>query len=298
MTEQISQRTLTVLLGLAVFLTLSVLCSLLLVLGTGGPGASAAAFTLLLGGILMLLILLRYRKYGYRPGPALLAVVIGCAGALLAILGVLTLGLAWADVNPATYTYQVTVTGLENYTGGPVTDILLPLPLREGEMIFSEEDLEGQRVGAWKTLFAETPKGRMLAFETMERDLSDISATFGSPAEKYFLIDDITRESFSPVVAEAPAGYTRWAFGTGDVQNVTTLVRLDEGIRPKTSDAGPIVIHLRITAGGGRLHGITGEKYQVEVYEAIPPGVTGFIPVRAQVARFGDAGIVPVRDTR
>jgi len=298
MTEQISQRTLTVLLGLAVFLTLSVLCSLLLVLGTGGPGASAAAFTLLLGGILMLLILLRYRKYGYRPGPALLAVVIGCAGALLAILGVLTLGLAWADVNPATYTYQVTVTGLENYTGGPVTDILLPLPLREGEMIFSEEDLEGQRVGAWKTLFAETPKGRMLAFETMERDLSDISATFGSPAEKYFLIDDITRESFSPVVAEAPAGYTRWAFGTGDVQNVTTLVRLDEGIRPKTSDAGPIVIHLRITAGGGRLHGITGEKYQVEVYEAIPPGVTGFVPVKAQVARFGDAGIVPVRDTR
>jgi len=81
-----------------------------------------------------------------------------CAGAFLAVLGVLILGLAWADVNPATYTYQVTVTGLENYTGGPVTDILVPLPLREGEMIFSEEDLEGQRVGAWKTLFAETPK--------------------------------------------------------------------------------------------------------------------------------------------
>lgn len=296
MTEQISQRTLTVLLGLAVFLTLSVPCSLLLVLGTGGPGAPAAALTLLLGGILMLLVLQRYRNYGYRPGPALLAVVIGCAGAFLAVLGVLTLGLAWADVNPATYTYQITVTGLENYTGGSVTDILVPLPLREGEMVFSEEDLEGQRVGAWKTLLAETPKGRMLAFQTMERDLSDFSVTFGSPAEKYFLIDDITRESFSPVVAEAPAGYTRWAFGTGDVQNVTTLIRLDEGIRPKTADAGPIVIRLRITAGGGRLHGITGEKYQVEVYEAIPPGVTGFIPVRAQVARFGDAGIVPVTE--
>lgn len=93
----------------------------------------------------MLLILQRYRAYGYRPAPALLAVVIGCAGAFLAVLGVLILGLAWADVNPATYTYQVTVTGLENYTGGPVTDILVPLPLREGEMIFSEEDLEGQR---------------------------------------------------------------------------------------------------------------------------------------------------------
>jgi len=296
MTKQPSKRTLTALLGLAVFLTLSVPCSLLIVLGTGGPGALAAALTLLLGGILMLLILQRYRKYRYRPGPALLAVVIGCAGALLAVLGVLTFGLAWADVNPATYTYRVTVTGLDNYTGGPVTDILVPLPLREGKMIFSEEDLEGQRVGAWKTLFAETPKGRMLVFQTMERDLSDISVTFGSPVEKYFLIDDITRESFSPVVTEAPAGYTRWAFGTGDVQNFTTLVRLDEGIRPKTADAGPIVIHLWITAGGGRLHGITGEKYQVEVYEAIPPGVTGFVPVRAQVARFGDVGIVPVRE--
>jgi hypothetical protein len=52
----------------------------------------------------------------------------------------------------------------------------------------------------------------------------------------------------------------------------------------------------KVRAGGGRLHGITGEKYQVEVYEAIPPGVTGFVPVRAQVARFGDVGIVPVRE--
>ena len=118
----------------------------------------------------MLLILQRYRKYGYRPAPALLAVVIGCAGAFLAVLGVLILGLAWADVNPATYTYQVTVTGLENYTGGPVTDILVPLPLREGEMIFSEEDLEGQRWRLEDFLCRDT-EGRMLAFQTMVRDL-------------------------------------------------------------------------------------------------------------------------------
>ncbi|HON41439.1 MAG TPA: hypothetical protein PK196_08245, partial [Methanoculleus sp.] len=71
MTKQPSKRTLTALLGLAVFLTLSVPCSLLIVLGTGGPGALAAALTLLLGGILILLILQRYRKYRYRPGPAL-----------------------------------------------------------------------------------------------------------------------------------------------------------------------------------------------------------------------------------
>lgn len=296
MTEPTTKKTFIALLALVAVLTLSLPCSLVLSFGTGGPITSAAVLILLLGSLLMLLIAQRYQKHGYQLRSAMFAIVIGFAGALLVIFGVLILGLAWADTNPAVYTYQVTVTGLGNYTGGPVTDILLPLPLREGEIVFPEEDLEGQHVGVWKTLFAETTGGKMLVFQTMERNLSDISVTFGSPAENYFLIDDIIRESFSPVIDDAPAGYTRWAFGTGDVRNFTTLVRLDEGLRPETADAGPIVIHLRITAGGGRLHGVTGEKYQVEVYEAIPPHVTGFIPVRAQVARFGDDGIVPVAE--
>jgi hypothetical protein len=294
MTHKENTRKYLALLGLIVLFTLTILCGLLLFSGPFGFFSILAPIVGLSGGVLALVVIRAYRKQGYPWKSAILAIVVGCFGVALVILSLLVLGLAWADNNPAVYTYQVTITGLENYTGGPVTDILLPLPVREGKLIFPVGDLEGQRFGIWKTLLAETRYGKMLVFQTTERNLSDVSASFGSPKDDYFLVDDITEEAFSPVVRDSAAGYTRWAFGTENVQTFTTLVRLDDGIKPEDADAGPIVIRLRITAGGGRLHGVTGEKYQVEVYEAVPPGITGMIPVKAQVARFGDTGIEPV----
>jgi|GEM_PF-401981 len=295
MTPNHKKRTLLALLALIIFLTLTVLSILLLFYGAGGLLPLLAILVSLAGGGLSLYVLRVYHKQGYPWNLAALAIALGCLGCILISFGALAFGLALADENPAVYNYQITVTGLENYTGGPVTDILLPLPVREGEPVFSDEDLDGRQFGIWRTLLAETKQGKMLVFQTTEQNLSDISASFGSPKEHFFLINDITQESFSPVLEDSPAGYTRWAFGGHkDLKTFNTQIRLDEGITPENTSAGPIVISLWITAGGGRFHGVTGEKYRVKVCEDIPSGVRGMIPVKAQVARFGDAGIEPL----
>jgi hypothetical protein len=208
---------------------------------------------------------------------------------LLGIIGIVVFGLiiamfaasVYLNNNPGAYGYTIHVEGLSGYEPGLITDIIVPLPMRDGQQVFNDEDLQYKSFGQWKSVLVMTPYGKMLAFESVGRNLTDIQAEFfrGYPPE--MRIENITSESLSPVLPFAPSDYTQWVYGKDHA--FSTIVFIPDSIRPLTPGRGDITFELQLDAFEGMLHSIRGKSYQVLVKEVIPPGVRNWTSVVAQV---------------
>ena len=56
------------------------------------------------------------------------------------IISLTLFGVAWINSNPGYYRYVVMVDGLSNYTGELATDIIVPMPMRDGNLVFRKKN--------------------------------------------------------------------------------------------------------------------------------------------------------------
>ncbi|WP_305066171.1 hypothetical protein [Methanoculleus sp.] len=207
-------------------------------------------------------------------------------------------GVAWINSNPGYYRYTVTIGDLSNYTGEPVTDIIVPMPMRDGELVFSEEELQYRQFGNWKSVIVVTPYGKMLAFQSVGANLTDIHAEFFKNFDPGELrLTDPQNESLSPLMRGGLNASAGWNSSTRDGSGYTSVLFLPEDLVPLNASATDVAVNLELTVSEGTHHSISGDTFRVSILEHVPPDIRGVIPVNVHAARYeGGGNWVPISE--
>jgi hypothetical protein len=185
--------------------------------------------------------------------------------------------------NPGFYTYTVNIRGLEQFQPGLVTDIIVPLPVRDGRQVFTDEELQYKTFGNWKTVLVITPYGKMLAFQSIGRNLTDLHAEFSQKYPEGDRIKNITADSLSPVLSYTPSPYTQWVYGSGAVRNYSTIIYVPESLQPLDKTKDTMDVGIELIAMGGMQHSVTDTTYRVTIHEKIPPKARNMTTITAQI---------------
>ena len=213
-------------------------------------------------------------------------VIIGIAVSIIILIfiGIAFFGIGYINNSPGLYKYSVDIEGLDNYQPSLITDVIVPIPERNGQPVFSDDELQYQTFGDWKSIIVVTKVGRMLAFQSVSRNLTDIHAVFYKKYPDGTAIRNITAESVSPALPLATSPYTQRISGSAPAKDFSTIVYIPDTIRPLHGGGEPITFNLELFADEGMQHSVQGTVYRVRVSERIPPGVYNSTVVVAQVS--------------
>lgn len=193
-------------------------------------------------------------------------------------------GIGYINNSPGVYKYTVDIEGLENYEPSLITDIIVPLPVRGDQPVFYDDDLQYRTFGNWKTVLVMTRYGKMLAFESVGRNLTDIHAEFYQKYPEGTRIENITSESFSPALPQSPSEYSMTNDGNDPTHDYSTIIYIPDTIRPLHPKTDSLTFNLELVASEGMQHSQEGRTYQVAILEKIPPGVYNMTQVAAHVS--------------
>jgi hypothetical protein len=184
---------------------------------------------------------------------------------------------------PGMYDYTIDIRGLDRFQAGPVTTIILPLPVRNGQQVFPDEQLQNQTFGAWTSGIVRTPQGKMLGFQSSSRNLSDLHAEFARTLLEKGKIKNITRDSFYPALPYNASPYTQWVYGFGAIRNYTTVVSVPDSLQPLNGGNDTISIIIELIATGGVINSSADTTYRVSIDENLPPDARDMTNVTAQI---------------
>lgn len=217
------------------------------------------------------------------------------AGFLVFILfAVLVNGCTLGESDAAYCNYYVSITGLDNSSGYYITEIMIPLPMVNGEPMYGGLKLNNsypKDIGsnAWSAEIVDTDHGKMISFKTNEKNLTNIKfkisrllSNYSGPSlgERKKLVATILDYPLSPRSNDTAAGYTEWINGSY-VKNYTSYVYIDKGILPTGNNT--IKFDPELSISEGAVSGIHGSYYNIYLHENIPQDVTGWIPVTVQI---------------
>lgn len=168
------------------------------------------------------------------------------------------------------YDYTISVKGLDNYTSFGATDIIVPIPMKNNEQVFSDDELQYKSFGDWKSVLVVTKEGKMLAFQTTNTNLTNINASFKKFVNYGINIENPLKEALLyPASNETSVNYT-------------TYVYIDPKIQTQLSNSS-ITFEITLYGGGEGAHSKRIDKYRVDVHENIPEGIKGPILVKAWI---------------
>lgn len=170
------------------------------------------------------------------------------------------------------YSYTVLIQGLSSYKGGLVNDIIVPIPMIEGEQVFSDVRFQNRSFGNWTPLLVMTENGKMLAFQTIGENLTDIEAVFHTGLPQSITKEELSEAFRSPLMID-DAGEEE----SGG--NRTTYVILPEYLRPISGNATPISIQLNFSAHQYFSYSPKVD-YRALASRKVPPGTTGIVPLK------------------
>ncbi|MDV2480992.1 hypothetical protein F8E02_03005 [Methanoculleus sp. Wushi-C6] len=173
---------------------------------------------------------------------------------------------------PGHYSYVVSITGLSDYQGDPITEVVVPIPAIGGSPVFSEKDLQRMISGNCTPLPVMTKDGEMLALRLVGTDLTDISAAKSRDFSKDPSLEEVQEGVFVPS--------SLWPSETA---NASPYIIIPDSLRPVSSDPGPISISINVTVFGSTTFGEHRPDYLISIVEQIPPGRTGIIPVEPRI---------------
>jgi hypothetical protein len=128
----------------------------------------------------------------------------------------------------------------------------------------------------------------MLAFQTGDKNLTDIDAHFLVPLENPVIFPGNPRDLLQPVINQKAGTYTLWENDTQADLVYTSQVYIDKGIESVRPGNTTIRIDLNMVFRGGMFFGRYGESYRLRVLEEIPGGITGMVPVNVQITKNPD----------
>lgn len=202
------------------------------------------------------------------------------------VFGIVLIGAAIPENHPGYYGYRISVLGLQNYEGGIITTILVPIPMANGKPVFSDDELLNKTFDNWTSTIVNTRDGKMIAFQTYDRSLTDIDAGFYKWDMETSDVHRDLSEILSPRVNNSATTYTQWIGNNSRIDGYTTIVYIDETIRAKNSHGdNSIIFNLEFNVGGGLVNGESRDFYQIFIQEKIPGGVSGPVLVRTQTGK-------------
>ncbi len=201
----------------------------------------------------------------------------------LLVFGVL-IAVGGTSNHPSGFSYIVRVTGLESLPAGPITDVIVPMPILNGMQGFSDRELQYQLFGDWTSLIVVAGDTKMLGFQTTDRALTDINATFmGTSNQKI----DLARTGFAPIPSEA--GTMPRPLSGDSTKNTTARIYLDEEIGEHTAPDSTIIVTCEIYAGGAISYGSGEPIYRIRFSEAVPDTRRGWIEVEPLLEHYNIA---------
>lgn len=265
-----------------------------------------AILSLIFGMIIIVSSIVIYTKIlKYPLKKAVISVVLGIAGCIVffAIYLALLSSPSYFGNHRASYEYSITVQGLRNYNynlgldhyekdgwfdftkqSSNITTIMIPIPMRGGNQIFEDEELQNKSFGDWISTPVVTAEGKMLAFQTRNKNLTDIEARFKKEIGYSIDIVDLMYDALLyPSSDKAIAGsYPVRIHSDGMVQNYTTYIYIDLNIQPIKTDNNSITFILGFTVKNNTVFR-KARNYQIDVIDAVPASLKGPIPVKAQI---------------
>lgn len=181
--------------------------------------------------------------------------------------------------HPGYYGYTVSIQGLSCYKGGQVNDIIVPIPVVEGEQVFSDAALQNRSFGYWTSRPVVSENGtKMLAFRSSGENMTDIKAVFSTALPESITTEELSRAFRSPLMVD----------DSGEEENGnnrTTFIILPEDLRPACDDATPLSVHLNFSAHRYFSSNSTMIEYRAAAFGDVPPGTTGLFPLKISTGR-------------
>ncbi len=214
------------------------------------------------------------------------------AGILIFILSSLVVSGCFNEDNPAVCSYQITISGISNYSSTDATQILIPAPMMDGEPIFTDKDLQNLRLDGWNASINNSEYGEMISFQTNRKNLKDINIKYPNDTLSRAISDNgDTLANKSIKAKKLLASYplkpmilkldTNYSFAENiSIGNYTSYIFIDNTIIPNNGNR-PIEFSLRLLISEGRTRGQFGKTYTIEVHEIIRKE-RGWIPVRVE----------------
>jgi len=249
-------------------------------------GISDITRIIILCGCAVLLCLFIYTARMKFPfGELILPVAIASGAAVIVLLLAAFAGNALIHDMPGTVTYTVSVNGLDRYNGGLATDIIVPLPMINGEQAFSDDDLQYRQFGQWKSMLVVTPQGKMIAFQSLDRNLTNIHAQWFRESRKNKMNIDSSKDLLSPRINLTQENYTRTISPDVTGGGYVSKVYIEKEIRALDENNSTISFNISFFVSEGTTWGFLGKTYNAQVSEEIPAGFRQSVPVTVYIEK-------------
>ncbi len=207
------------------------------------------------------------------------------------------------------YDYSISVQGLSNYNYNPklndspkdswfdfsvqalnVTTVIVPIPMKNREQIFTDEEMQNRSFGVWTSRLVGTEQGKMLAFQTKNKNLTDINARFRKNFDyniiKYLIKNVLSYPVLLYPVSSIAATNNTLRSHNKNVRNYTTYVYIDQNVQPVKSNNNTITFNLEFTVKNKDVHNRTLNTYRINIFKVIREGSKGPIPVKARLTNY------------
>lgn len=281
MTDPDKKKNVSYIIATALFLTLA-----LLFLDICVFGISDITHIIILCGCAVLLCLFIYTaKMKFPFGGLILPVAIASGVAVIVLLLAAFTGNALIHDMPGTVTYTVSVNGLDRYSGGLATDIIVPLPRVNGEQAFSDDELQYRQFGQWKSMLVVTPQGKMIAFQSLDRNLTNIHAQWFRETRKNKMNIDSSKDLLTPRINLTQENYTRTVSPDVSGGGYISKVYIEKEIQALNENNGTISFNLSFFVSEGTTLGFLGKTYNAQISEEIPAGFRQSVPVAVYIEK-------------
>jgi len=281
MTENEKKKIVLYIIGIALFLSLTTFF-----LNICFFGISGITGIIILSGCAVLLCLFIYMarmKFPFRELVSPVAIASGAA--VVVLIMAVFVGTVLIHDMPGTVTYTISVNGLDRYNGGLATDIIVPIPMINGEQAFSDDELQYRQFGQWKSMLVVTSQGKMIAFQSLERNLTNIHAQwFRESREKKMNINS-SMDLLSPRINQTPENYTRTVSPEVSGRGYVSKVYIEKGMRALDENNSTISFDLSFFVSEGSNWGFLGKTYNARVSEQIPAGFRQSVPVTVHIEK-------------
>ena len=281
MTETDKKKNVSYIIAIALFLTLA-----LFFLDICIFGISDITGIIILSGCVILLCLFIYAvrmKFPFRD--LALPVVVASGAAVVVLILAVFVGTVLIHDMPGTVTYTVSVNGLDRYNGGLATDIIVPIPMINGEQAFSDDELQYRQFGQWKSMLVVTSQGKMIAFQSLDRNLTNIHAQWFRESRKKKMNIDSSKGLLFPRINLTQENYTRTVSPDVSGGGYVSKVYIEKEMRALDGNNGTISFDLSFFVSEGTNWGFMGKTYNARVSEEIPAGFRQSVPVTVYIEK-------------
>jgi len=281
MTDPNKKKDVSYIISIALFLTLALLFLDICIFGI----SDITGIIILFGCAVLLCLFIYTAKMKFPFGKLVLPVAIASGTAVIVLLLAAFAGNALIHDMPGTVTYTVSVNGLDRYNGGLATDIIVPLPMINGEQAFSDDELQYRQFGQWKSMLVVTPQGKMIAFQSLDRNLTNIHAQWFRESRKNTMKIDSSKDLLSPRINLTQVNYTRTVSPDVTGGGYVSKVYIEKEMRAFDEKNGTISFNISFFVSEGTTLGFLGKTYNAQVSEEIPAGFRQSVPVAVYIEK-------------